>query len=329
MTDAMVRSMIVYRIHRKLAVALGVLVLIGMAAPGSAEGDIAGASRFFHSGDGRIHLASGKNSAVFHGQYRLADGRYDPQALKAIHRVFSAPYRSDRPLISLRLIEFLDYLEDDMSPGARVTITSGYRSPAYNHQLRQGGGQAAKASLHQYGMAADLMMAGVPPRKLWDRVKTLNFGGTGYYQGKIVHIDVGPARYWDQKSSGVGTGISDDNRLIGLVTDYDIYPPESVVTLRFIRMTAFPIEVAADFELQRYSATGEVRVARTFRPQFDVRTAGACYHLADIDQMAFIRWHLPADLKPGRYAIQARFCDQRWQEMPVSVLTPRFEITSP
>ena len=46
---------------------------------------------------------------------------------------------------------------------------------------------------------------------------------TGYYHGDVVHIDVGPARFWDETTSGVGTGISDGNKLIGIITDYDVY----------------------------------------------------------------------------------------------------------
>ena len=110
---------------------------------------------------------------------------------------------------------------------------------------------AAKASLHQYGMAADLKMEGVPARRVWEYVKALGFGGTGYYHGQTVHIDVGPARSWDEKTSGVGTGISEDNKLIGIVTDFDRYRAGETITLRFTRMTAFPIGVAPQFDLVR------------------------------------------------------------------------------
>jgi uncharacterized protein YcbK (DUF882 family) len=68
------------------------------------------------------------------------------------------------------------------------SVSSGYRSPIYNTTLRQQGRLAAKASLHQYGMAADLIMKGVSLKRIWQDVKALDFGGTGYYQGKTVHI---------------------------------------------------------------------------------------------------------------------------------------------
>jgi len=165
--------------------------------------------------------------------------------MEAICRVFSAPCESQKQVLSLRLIEFLDFLQDRLRPGARIAITSGYRSPEYNTKVRKRGGLAAKASLHQYGMAVDLEIEGVPARRLWEYVKALGFGGAGYYHGKTVHIDVGPARSWDEKTSGVGTGISDDNKLIGLVVNYDVYLPGEPITMRFIRMTAFPIGVVS------------------------------------------------------------------------------------
>jgi uncharacterized protein YcbK (DUF882 family) len=315
------------RNHRKLFVTLASLVLL--AASAAVVAAEPAPTRFFFSGDGRLQLASRKNPATFDGVYRLGGGGYDPQALRAIHRVFDAPFEPDKPNLSLRLIEFLDYLQDCLGPGARITITSGYRSPAYNRRVRQGGGLAAKASLHQYGMAADFIMEAVPSRQVWETVQQLGFGGTGYYQGETVHVDVGPARAWDQRTSGVGTGISDDNKLIGLVADYDIYPPESIVRMRFIRMTAFPIGVSAEFTLRRRSAAGAVLQTYPFRPEFNQPVPGPCPQLADIDQMAAIRWRMTAGLPAGNYDIQARFCDPRWDRMPRSVATAVFEIRPP
>ena len=286
-------------------------------------------TRFFFSGDGRLNLISSKSGAAYEGQYRTAAGRYDPEAFEAIHRVFNAPYAPQKPSLSLRLIEYLDYLQDHLQPGARIIITSGYRSPSYNQKVRQGGGLAAKASMHQYGMAADFILEGVASQRVWSKVIALRFGGTGYYQGKTVHVDVGPARYWTKTTSGVGTGISDDNQLIGLVADYDIYPPNGLIQMRFIRMTAFPIGVAATFELRRRSSSGTIMESIAFRPEFNRFHQGNCPRLGDIEQMAFIRWRLPRELPPGRYDIQARFCDSRWERMPAQVTTAEFEIRAP
>ena len=158
-------------------------------------------SRYFHCGDGHIHLISVKNSASFKGQYRTDDGSYNQEALKGIHQVFCASYGDPISEISLRLIEFLDSLEDVLCPEGRITIISGWRSPEYNRKLRDKGKLAAKASLHQYGMAADIKIEGIHPEHIWNHIKGLGFGGVGYYHGDLVHVDVGPPRSWDETSS--------------------------------------------------------------------------------------------------------------------------------
>jgi len=285
--------------------------------------------RFFFVGDGQISLVTEKSGESFAGRYRLGRGCYDEAAIGAICRVFGAPHNPQATGLSLRLIEYLDFLEDRLCPGARITICSGYRKPEYNRQLRSRGELAAKASLHQYGMAADLRMDGVPAKRLWDYVKALGFGGAGYYHGDLVHVDVGPARSWDEKTSGVGTGISDHNKLIGLVTDYDVYLAGEMITLRFIRMTAFPIGVATGFVLDRETGPGMARQVSVFKPSFAVSAEGECCRFDDISQMASIRWRLQGELPPGRYRVRARFCDNPWDDMPSEVSTPEFEIVRP
>ena len=280
--------------------------------------------RYFFSGDGEITLYSEKNHKSFAGTYRNGLGNYDKKALNEICRVFDAPRDASPMAISLRLIEFIDYLEDHLNRGAKITIISGYRKPEYNTMLREKGNLAAKASLHQYGMAADLKIQGVEAEALWHYVRDLEFGGTGYYHGSVVHIDVGPTRFWDETTSGVGTGISDGNKLIGIITDYDVYRPGMTVMLRFIRMTAFPIRVASEFSLIREN--DEMAESRNFTPVFNIPQKDFCFEFGSIDEMNAVRWKLPEDLKPGRYRIEARFCDETWPDMPSRIQTPVFEI---
>ncbi|MEJ2154458.1 MAG: DUF882 domain-containing protein [Desulfobacteraceae bacterium] len=284
--------------------------------------------RFFHSGDGFIHLKSEKNSKTFNGRYRDENQHYLEQAYRSIASVFGAPYQPGERVLSLRLIELLDLLEDQMNPGATLIVTSGYRAPDYNTRLRKGGALAAKASLHQYGMAADFMMEGVSSERIWRHVRGLGFGGTGYYHGKTVHVDVGPARFWDEKSSGVGTGLSDNNKLIGLVTGFDRYAPGEEISMRFIRMTAFPINVDMNFNLIPLEGGGS-RKPMVFTPDMDGRHWGACWTFNDIRQMVSLSWRLPAGVPPGRYTVQATFCDNRWEQMPLKVVANDLEVRAP
>ena len=310
-----------------LTIFLAALLLAGpIASSGKSQENTPDTGRFFYSGDGHIRLFSEKNGKAYAGTYRKGPGNYDPAALVAICRVFDAPCTSQKVSLSLRLIEFIDYLGDRLRPGAKITVTSGYRSPTYNTNLRNRGALVAKASLHQYGMAADLILEGVPARRTWEFVKDLGFGGAGFYHGKTVHIDVGPARSWDEKTSGVGTGISNNNKLIGIVSNYDVYLPGEPITLRFIRMTAFPIGVSANFTLDRRIGQQESEAVAVFEPAFNITPQDPCPRFADIDQMDSIRWQLPDNLPPGRYKIRARFCDNPWDDMPREISTPEFKV---
>jgi len=283
-------------------------------------------SRYFYNGDGKLNLINAKNKISFNGTYRVGNGMYDEKAIEAIHRIFGA--ENDKPFstISLRLIEFLDFIEDRLHPGARITIASGWRSPKYNTDLRNKGKFAATASLHQYGMAADIKMDGTSSKRIWNYVKKLGFGGTGYYHGELVHIDVGPARSWDEKTSGVGTNISIHNKLIELVTDYDIYLPGEMIELRFIRMTSFPIGVIPEFVLEGVGKNGRSKKIIRFKPSFASPAGSDCPQFSDISQMMGIHWKLPGDISSGRYKIRASFCPRLWEDMPPEISTPEFAV---
>ena len=48
-------------------------------------------SRYFYSGDGTLHIRSGKSGAKFSGPYRDAQGNYIKPALDKINRAYGAP----------------------------------------------------------------------------------------------------------------------------------------------------------------------------------------------------------------------------------------------
>jgi len=310
---------------RLVKITISFILVIAATNIGAAE-NITDVSRYFYKGNGRINLVSAKNGITFNGRYRKGKGIYDEKALKTIQRLFGG--RNTKPLsaISLRLIEFLDYLEDHLHPGARITVVSGWRSPQYNTDLRNKGKLAAKASLHQYGMAADIKMQGISSKRIWNTVKKLRFGGTGYYKGKLVHIDVGPARSWDEKTSGVGTNISVQNKLICLVTDYDIYLPKDRIELRFTRMTAFPVGISPEFILEKVEQNGQAKMITRFKPSFAITAKSRCPQFSGIGEMMGIRWKLPDDISPGRYRIRASFCQRLWKSMPAMIYTPEFAV---
>lgn len=161
--------------------------------------------------DCELRIAKG-NTAGFHdsvtgGAVALLDVAGDEHLQMSRHFSVSEFLSRDpiggRRLTYLRmapeLIASLQELRDAI--GRTVSVTSGYRSPAYNRSI----GGATK-SQHMTGRAADITAAGIAPRDLAKEVLKI-FGsdiGLGVYQGSrlnFVHVDIrGQAVRWTHQS---------------------------------------------------------------------------------------------------------------------------------
>jgi uncharacterized protein YcbK (DUF882 family) len=102
--------------------------------------------------------------------------------------------------IDYELIEKLQHLRD--KAGKPVTITSGYRSVAYNKEC---GGIAT--SNHLLGKAADIKISRMTPLEVAKLTDTFGFKGIGVYP-TFTHVDVqgstnGKKIYWKQDANGV------------------------------------------------------------------------------------------------------------------------------
>ena len=88
-----------------------------------------------------------------------------------------------------KLIELLEHIRAHF--GKPIVINSGYRSPAHNAKV---GG--AKNSYHVKGMAADIVVRGVPARVVHAYLNETHYGGVGKYS-RFTHVDVrdGKARW--------------------------------------------------------------------------------------------------------------------------------------
>jgi len=78
--------------------------------------------------------------------------------------------------------------------GKKLVVTSGYRSRAYNMEVR-----GAKNSQHMYCAAADIQVPGVSKWDLANFVRAMpGRGGVGTYcHTNSVHVDIGPERDWN------------------------------------------------------------------------------------------------------------------------------------
>lgn len=220
--------------------------------------------------------------------------------------------------LSGRLTALLDYLQDTLTGGkGAVTIHSGYRSPEYNEALRRSGKLAAKASLHREGMAVDFTLQGVKARDLWHTIRQLKCCGAGYYAGQMVHVDTGPERFWDQKTSRVFTDISSHNKQIYLTTEFDIYKPGEELQWKLVRITEYPFGLKGTLHIlnEKGKAIKKIKGEKGCRPVAG-REAAQNFSLK-----------LPATLpKERRLQLQSFFCEKPSPQMPDFVLSNVFMV---
>jgi uncharacterized protein YcbK (DUF882 family) len=266
--------------------------------------------RFFLEGDGLLHVINAKNGLGGKVRYRLDNGSYPSNAWEEVNRIFGVP-KNSAEAISPRLIALLDYLQDYFDAGP-VRILSGYRSPDYNENLRKKGRLAAKTSLHLEGMAADIEMDGVSPRKLWHFVRDLDCCGAGYYHGKGIHLDTGPTRFWDEKSTKVEQDLGARNKLILLRTYLDIYRPGETVHLVLARITDYPIGIRPEMRLLEGEKGEKGAEKATLFP-----TKDPCVLIRDRAEAHALAWKVPNDFRHDRkLRLRIDFCKKPFPEMP-------------
>jgi uncharacterized protein YcbK (DUF882 family) len=125
------------------------------------------------------------------------NGAYVPSALAAVNHVLRDHRNNEVHAIEPRLLDLLTALSHQLEAGPNYEVISGYRSPETNALLRAQSSEVAVGSLHQYGMAIDIRMAGLNIAYLRDAALQLDMGGVGYYpESQFVHVDVGRIRRW-------------------------------------------------------------------------------------------------------------------------------------
>ncbi len=120
---------------------------------------------------------------------------YDPAALAELDHLLRCHSTGQVAGMDPRLFDILSQLQGTIGAGQELTVISGYRSRAYNDQLRRQGRGVARNSLHTQARAIDIAVDGVAPRKLARLAKSLRSGGVGTYRS-FVHLDTGEVRFW-------------------------------------------------------------------------------------------------------------------------------------
>lgn len=177
---------------KRLFVLLLLLVLTGCGRAGYSFGPP-------KPGDGVVTLIKETTRERLTVVYREA-GFIIPPAMRQIEHLMRDNNNGMAGHIDPNLIVLLDDLTGYMGlpDNVPIIITSGYRSPMSNHDLRKKSGQVAENSYHLNGQAADIKIPNVPGQAIARAAKNMRRGGVAYYSSSHhVHVDVGPVRTWD------------------------------------------------------------------------------------------------------------------------------------
>ncbi|HAX92099.1 MAG TPA: hypothetical protein DCY07_07850 [Rhodospirillaceae bacterium] len=126
-------------------------------------------------------------------------GRYDAKAMQAVDRLFRDRNANVTGKIDPELIDCMVDIRTRLGlpPTVVFEILSGYRANGTNEQLRAAGKQAAKESLHKYGLAVDFRIKNVNGKAIAEIAKTMQRGGVSFYpSSNHVHVDIGNIRTW-------------------------------------------------------------------------------------------------------------------------------------
>lgn len=129
--------------------------------------------------------------------YRKPTGEYDIAALAGINNILRCHYTNKTTEMDVRVLDFINAVDNAFGGGNEIHVISGFRSPEYNKLLRRRNRRVARHSLHLHGMAIDLRIPGVPLKKIKRVALDMKCGGVGYYPRKgFVHLDSGRFRHW-------------------------------------------------------------------------------------------------------------------------------------
>ncbi|HBF11840.1 MAG TPA: hypothetical protein DDW49_00370 [Deltaproteobacteria bacterium] len=291
----------------------------------------AGASgRYFYEGDGTLSIKKNKSGALITAHYRNENGTYNAPEQAKIDQMFGMPSKNLGENTSLRLVSFLDYLQDRFTPSKPLTLLSGYRSPEYNNRLREKGRTAAQTSYHLDGMATDVIFASGQHQKIWDFVRQLDNFGIGIYSGHSLHIDSGRPRFWTQETALPKSKEPLENKNIYLSVEYDIYKPGEVIRMFLSGISDFPFGVRPTFGLvTQKHGTPLMQFIPSFGRASLRNEIPECVMINKRNDARFIYWHIPENKKwpKQKLAVRIQFCNSnQYKSMPDKITSRGFVV---
>src|ERR1700726_3013428 len=159
----------------------------------------------------RLRLSNPHTVETFDGLDR--DDRGPLATAMADLSVFLRNFHSAATIgIDVGVIDFLVAVMDAVDAQS-ASILSAYRTPETNAMLERTTFGIAENSQHLYGRALDIRL-GTRLAEAMLAARSMRCGGVGWYpQSGFLHIDTGPVRNWDLAENGLGSLLSDGQRL--------------------------------------------------------------------------------------------------------------------
>lgn len=199
---------------------LSAIVLIHLIFPPALH------AKAYPRGNGTLRLYSYYLKENIEIQIRK-NGRLNQKALARAQHFFRSRDNEESAPIDTRLLDLLDHLQDYYQVDT-IEIISGYRRPAFNQQLLNGGHNVSPRSLHMKGKAVDFHIDEIKEETIRDYLIGLGLGGVGYYGPlDFIHIDTGPAKSWGgtDKFARKLIGILAEGAPVQLTSDKNDYLP--------------------------------------------------------------------------------------------------------
>lgn len=275
---------------------------------------------FFLSGDGCLYFQGSQKTC-----FRNNDGSINEAGLARVNKIFGAHYGDGvrAQNMSLRFLEFLSFLQGHYNH-APMKLLSGFRPPKYNQSLRDKGKLAAQSSMHIEGAAADIIFPSVLSVEIFPYIKGLNCCGVGYYHGNAIHVDTGPARYWDETTSGTEKKEPQQNEKVIVQSTFDRYHAGSDVVFQLMRVTEYPVEIPMKWEWVR-EGDGKT-FPMTVQAELATPSAKNCRQVSDRAAARQLLASLPQDIPAGKYQARLTFCSRNSDKMPASILSNIIEV---
>jgi uncharacterized protein YcbK (DUF882 family) len=143
-----------------------------------------------------LALYNPRTKESFKGVY-WRNGDFVAGTMKNIYHIMRDTRTDEIKQIDPDLLDLIFKISIKLESKAPFHVISGYRSRKTNDLLLKRNKCVAKNSYHTRGQAADIHLPGIKTTVLRRAAYELKKGGIGYYPRRgVVHIDIGPVRYW-------------------------------------------------------------------------------------------------------------------------------------